>query len=190
MKSKFAILIAATVSLSALGAASASASTVYTYTGNDFTSVTGSYTTTDMVTGRIDLATALGDNFGPGAISPVSFSFSDGVQTLTNTNSTISSNVFETNSAGTIVQWVFEINNTGDTGGIATLSALTIIAIVGDDAFNIAGTASIFNDAGTWTTSVAATPLPAALPLFTSGLGVIVVLGWQRKRKIGAPRAA
>lgn len=35
-----------------------------------------------------------------------------------------------------------------------------------------------------------ATPLPAALPLFASGLGVIGLLGWRRKRKNTAARAA
>ena len=38
-----------------------------------------------------------------------------------------------------------------------------------------------FNNAG-------ATPLPAALPLFGSGLGVLGLLGWRKKKKaaIGA----
>jgi len=30
------------------------------------------------------------------------------------------------------------------------------------------------------------TPLPAALPLFATGLGVLGLLGWRRKRKQGA----
>jgi hypothetical protein len=34
------------------------------------------------------------------------------------------------------------------------------------------------------------TPLPAALPLFASGLGVIGLLGWRRKRKNAAALAA
>jgi hypothetical protein len=32
-------------------------------------------------------------------------------------------------------------------------------------------------------TPVSATPLPAALPLFASGLGALGLLGWRRKRK-------
>jgi hypothetical protein len=32
-----------------------------------------------------------------------------------------------------------------------------------------------------------ATPLPAALPLFATGLGVVGLLGWCRKRKTAAP---
>jgi PEP-CTERM motif len=34
------------------------------------------------------------------------------------------------------------------------------------------------------------TPLPAALPLFASGLGVMGLLGWRRKRKKAAALAA
>ena len=34
--------------------------------------------------------------------------------------------------------------------------------------------------------SVSATPLPAALPLFASGLGALGLLGWRRKRKAAA----
>jgi len=38
--------------------------------------------------------------------------------------------------------------------------------------------------AGTGTVTVAATtPLPAALPLFATGLGALGVLGWRRKKK-------
>ena len=34
--------------------------------------------------------------------------------------------------------------------------------------------------------SIAPVPLPAALPLFAGGLGVIGLLGWRRKRKVAA----
>jgi hypothetical protein len=36
---------------------------------------------------------------------------------------------------------------------------------------------------GQWSYSLSATPLPAALPLFASGLGALGLLGWRRKRK-------
>jgi hypothetical protein len=38
----------------------------------------------------------------------------------------------------------------------------------------------------TFTIQVAATPLPAALPLFAGGLGAMGLLGWRRKRKAQA----
>lgn len=43
-------------------------------------------------------------------------------------------------------------------------------------------------DYSTW--SNAATPLPAALPLFATGLGALGLLGWRRKRKAAAALAA
>jgi hypothetical protein len=36
----------------------------------------------------------------------------------------------------------------------------------------------------------ATTPLPAALPLFASGLGALGLFGWRRKRKGAATSAA
>ena len=38
--------------------------------------------------------------------------------------------------------------------------------------------------------SITATPLPAALPLFATGLGALGLLGWRRKRKNAAAIAA
>ena len=38
--------------------------------------------------------------------------------------------------------------------------------------------------------AVSETPLPAALPLFASGLGALGLLGWRRKRKAAALAAA
>jgi hypothetical protein len=39
---------------------------------------------------------------------------------------------------------------------------------------------------GSASASTAATPLPAALPLFATGLGAIGLFGWRRKRKAKA----
>ena len=39
------------------------------------------------------------------------------------------------------------------------------------------------NTRGTVTFTLDTTPLPAALPLFATGLGALGVLGWRRKRK-------
>jgi hypothetical protein len=35
---------------------------------------------------------------------------------------------------------------------------------------------------GEWQVTLRETPLPAALPLFASGLGMIGLLGWRRKQ--------
>jgi hypothetical protein len=41
-----------------------------------------------------------------------------------------------------------------------------------------------------FTLEIGQTPLPAALPLFATGLGGLGLLGWRRKRKSAAPIAA
>jgi len=52
---------------------------------------------------------------------------------------------------------------------------------------DVARTNIVFNPilplpVGTW--SVATTPLPAALPLFATGLGALGLLGWRKRRKV------
>jgi hypothetical protein len=55
-----------------------------------------------------------------------------------------------------------------------------------DNAYNFAGTNFRLDNL----TLDSTTPLPAALPLFASGLGVLGLLGWRRKRKASAALAA
>ena len=54
---------------------------------------------------------------------------------------------------------------------------------VHDPQFYVSGLA--YDTGGTGTTN-GSTPLPAALPLFAGGLGVLGLLGWRRKRKAQA----
>ncbi len=77
-------------------------------------------------------------------------------------------------------------NGDGDGGGIynnggmvnlANSTFLNNSASFGNDIYNNGGT-------------VAVTPLPAALPLFATGLGGLGLLGWRRKRKAAAQVAA
>jgi hypothetical protein len=183
MKTKLLGLLAF---MSLLGFSPANADTIYTYTGNGFTSNSGSFTDADSVTGTIDLAIGLGDNSGLVEISPVSYSFSDGVQTLTNSNSSMSvSSYLITNAVGTPVLWDVLVRANDLSGEVSS----TVQMYVQED-FVFAQQASYSfasnSDPGTWSTSVTATPLPAALPLFASGLGALGLLGWRRKRKAAA----
>ena len=94
----FAVVVA--VALSALGAASASADVIYSYTGDFFDEAVSPYTKSDSVTASVTLSTALGDNLSFTSVTPVSFTLFDGVQTLTNSNSSTSLFQFSTDAKG------------------------------------------------------------------------------------------
>jgi hypothetical protein len=70
-----------------------------------------------------------------------------------------------------------------DQSGSFILSVLTndIYGFYVDSTDGIGGRADILV-----TTTAAETPLPAALPLFATGLGALGLLGWRRKRKAQA----
>jgi hypothetical protein len=194
---RFGLAIVCAAALSAMGAASAHADTIYTYTGTDFTTVTGTYTTSDSVSGMIDLAAPLGDNAPLGLVTPVSFSFSDGVQTITNTTPLYTSSILlSTNGSGVPTRWVIDLSFTSTFTGIIADSlccstygspvlSFTDIGYIASDDYGLTQ-----STAGTWNVTTSGTPLPAALPLFAGGLGAMGLLGWRRKRKNGAPLAA
>jgi hypothetical protein len=116
----------------------------------------------------------LGDNFS-GVVSPTQFSFSGGLPSITNFNATSYSFDIQTSDIGAIIAWSISLHeaglavftsNTGDSS-----SSLGPISFIG---------ASNSGMPGMW--SVAATPIPAALPLFVTGLGGLGLLGWRRRR--------
>ena len=79
--------------------------TTYVYTGNPFTIATGPYTTSDFVTAMVTLAGPLPPNEPFTQVTPLAFSLSDGVQTITNLNATIFAFHFATDGDGTITHW-------------------------------------------------------------------------------------
>ena len=56
--------------------------TTYRYTGNHFTDVCGPYTTSMFVTAMVTLAGPLGANMPLTDVTPIAFTFFDGVQTI------------------------------------------------------------------------------------------------------------
>jgi len=77
----------------------------YTYTGKPFTDVSGPYTTSDRVTATVTLASPFGPNMPLTIVTPLAFSFSDGVQTITDLNAASSSFRFGTGPTGSITIW-------------------------------------------------------------------------------------
>ena len=73
-----------------------------------------------------------------------------------------------------------------DFGGLGGASS----PLYGGAFYNGQGNNNAFARSASGGVEVSATPLPAALPLFATGLGAMGLLGWRRKRKNAAAIAA
>jgi len=143
--------------------------TTYQYTGNPFTTATGNYTTSDFVSGMLTLAGPLAANMPLTAVTPIAFSFSDGVQTLTQSDVRFPGLFFfATGPSGAITQWEVQLQGFGRGSLINTDDFLR-----GD--LGISGGGSGASEApGTWTSrSVADTGSTLSLMTLTlMALGV------------------
>lgn len=175
------LLVALTVAF--FSTASAKANVIYTYTGNDFTSVNAPYTTNDKITGTLVFLWGLAPNLDDVTDEiPLSFSFSDGQQTLDSENAVIVGSIsISTNALGNITQWYIEL--WGDVPG--NMSAELITENLGGNMFDTS-TPDIDADpfgsnqdkAGSWTMTV---PEPSTVYLLGAGLLGLAFLGWRRR---------
>ena len=191
-KTSLALVVGA--ALSALAAASASAAT-YDYMGNPFSSSSSPYSDSDAVTGTVTLSSPLPDNASLFTPSVVSYQFTDGVQTITPTDNYFASFAFSTDLTGAITAWIVnlcsDLSCTGNGNQITTISFGPSPNFSTDSVILASGaSANNTDNPGVWSSAAVATPLPAALPLFVSGLGALGLLGWRRKRKAAVLAAA
>jgi hypothetical protein len=122
--------------------------------------------------------------FGDGSPFPINFLFANPTVTVTTSHLYTTSNFFDATFFGTI-EWTQQ--NT-----VLVNRVPVIVTFQEEDDFGnpAAGLLSLSTDVDVVeSVPPAATPLPAALPLFATGLGALSLLGWRRKRKNTAAAA-
>jgi hypothetical protein len=166
--------------LSAVCVTSADAATyTYNYVGNDFTSAPlggiGPYSNADFVTLSLTFSAPLGNNLALSDVgTPLSFTASDGFDTITNVSYTPSLTYFNfgTSPTGQITDWVIRV------GIDVPFVGFIVIGSSSDSVFTADGlqSALIDNDAienlnspGNWSSQVSTTPLPSTWLMLLSG---------------------
>jgi hypothetical protein len=151
----------------------------YTYTGNDFQTASGLYSTSDFVSGFFTLASALGDNVVDDSITPASYSFSDGVQTISSASPPTDVTFdISTDASGNINGWFINLEFLSPFDEISTQTTPN------QEDFGIfgGGEGLEFGDEGTWVMSGGGTsqvPEPGYLGLLGVGL---VTIGLLRRK--------
>ena len=82
------------------------AQVTYTYTGMPFTFATSGLTTANYISGAVTLSSALAPSLTAAVVTPLSYSFTDGLHTVNQAN-TLSSFVVSTDAAGLLTAWDF-----------------------------------------------------------------------------------
>jgi len=178
---KILLALTAVTALSVAYPASVQADTIYTYTGNNFTTVTFPYTTSDFVTAMITLATPLPPNFS-GTVNPTAFTLSDGVQTLTNLNAVFAQGFITTSPTGAITTWHIQVQTIA--GAVIETVNDTAFPFTPFDLGQLPTSITASNDGmpGTWTVVGQVPDTGSTLLLMTLTLMAMGVAAWQFKR--------
>jgi hypothetical protein len=179
--------------------ATANASFVYSYTGNNYTNFSGIsggvYDASMFVSGTFELGTALAPNLSSYSINPLTFSFNDGINTVTQANTNSATFLISTDGTGGITGWNIDLNSVPatdvneikvyigtDSTYIDTATLSTCTAASGGHCSSYTLTDAVSNagnPGGTW--EVTSVPVPAAGWLFGSGL--LGLIGMARRNK-------
>jgi hypothetical protein len=157
----------------------ANAGVIYTYTGLDFIESSGPFT---FISGSFTVPTALGDNLSNVFITPASFTFADGVDTVTNLTAHDAIFFVTTGGVGQITDWLIGINESAGPL-IQTLGPVSDLTnCCSEIVRNASSTIGAENPPGyngSWT-SADSTPEPAPFALMATGLLALVLVGRKR----------
>jgi hypothetical protein len=170
----------ATASLLVAVPQTGNAAVAYTYTGHDFTTVSGAYTKSDKVTGKLILTAALPDGANLYSPTVVSFDFTDGVQTLTQMNSTDQEVALSTNDSGVITGWRVWF------GLSSRIEFLNVVGDVFDEGVKSGSSYGINSyDPGSWSGPTSVVPEPATWAMMLIGFGALG-FAWRAQAKARA----
>jgi hypothetical protein len=167
----------------ALVAPATRADSTYTYTGNTYNIFFGSAACPPEcgVSGSFTVSTSLlaGTEY---SFTPLSFSITDGVETITQANATTSAFTVVTDSSGAIIGWNMEWLTTGYSIFSGTnppgCVGCSVIDSSGDN--SVSQGAQVKNDPGTWTSTTTGVPEPSSLSLLCLGILALVALSSKK----------
>lgn len=155
------------------------ADTTYYYTGTDFGLATGSYTTSDSINGWFSVASPLPANLNDaGNLYDITalvtaFSFSDGVQTLTNSTPGVQSQfAVVTDGSADISAWLFGASISDAGGTIDEIASMGMPPFAEEYAFiDYSNDEGITLTSGTWSeTPPSVTPEPSSIVLLLTSM--------------------
>lgn len=153
MKAKILSLLAVTIT-AALISQPMLADITYDYFGLPFTNVSPPYTTRDFVEGMLTFASPLPANLSIATqLTPLSFTFSDGHQTLTEQNS-IWNIRMGTTPTGAIYQWTIIVQEKAPGVGEIDTGYHAITGDAADRVMNATGAAFNINEPSGWEVAV------------------------------------
>ena len=184
---KVTTLVRLALGFVALSSISGQAQTyIYTYTGNDFTSASGPYTTSDNITANLVLSAPLGANYeGSPNATLLNFGINDGVyQDLPSLpNMYVADFTFGTDSSGDIVSWDFAMIGFHEYQNPILSVTMITINQPGDvmDSTSIdtpngnIGAGSVSANPGVWVETIV--PEPSVGSLFVSFAALVLAFG-------------